>query len=77
MSVEAVHVRLEEHHRRLAELESTRPAVIANDVESLRRDINELTEEVRGLRRAWWSVSLTLAASMIGIAFTAYQLAGG
>ena len=73
MSVEAVRVRLDDHHRRLTELEQTKPAVIANDVEALRRDIAELAEEVRALRRVGWSI----AGSLLVVAVTAYQIAGG
>ena len=75
--IDAVTVRLEDHARRLHDLESARPAVVANEVANLHRDIGDLREEVRSLRRALYTVALTVAGGAITFAFTAFQLWGG
>lgn len=77
MSTEAVQVRLEEHHRRLTNLERTEPAVIATEVRELRSDLQELRDEVRANKRAQWALASAIVVGALSIAVTAIQIAGG
>lgn len=76
MSVEAVRVRLDEHHRRLTELEHTQPAVIATEVKELREDVRELRDKVAANTRAQWSLAVAIVVGAISLAFTALQVSG-
>lgn len=70
-------VRLEEHSRRLAELERTQPAVIAVEVRELREDVHELRDKVNANTRAQWALASALVAAALSLAFVALQIAGG
>jgi predicted component of type VI protein secretion system len=70
-------VRLDEHARRLRDLEETKPAVIANEVSALSRDFLELRDEMRALKRALYGLTISIASGAVIFAFTAFQIWGG
>lgn len=74
---DAIHVRLDEHARRLAELERTQPAVVASEVRGIQHDLEGLQDEMRALRRALYGVALSVAGGAVIFAFTAFQIWGG
>lgn len=76
MSVEAIGVRLEEHGRRIGEIERTQPAVTASQVRELGQDIIELREEMRALKRALYSLAISITGGAVLFAFTAFQIWG-
>jgi uncharacterized membrane protein len=90
MAADAVLVRLErvvttieDHARRLAWLESTNPAVVAQEVRELRADLadvrNELRdfrEELKANRKATYTVTLAVLGGAISFAFTAFTVWG-
>lgn len=74
---DAIHVRLDEHARRLGELERTQPAVVASEVRGIQHDLEDLRDEMRALRRALYGVALSVASGAVIFAFTAFQIWGG
>lgn len=74
---DAIHVRLDEHARRLGELERTQPAVVASEVRGIQHDLEDLRDEMRALRRALYGVALSVAGGAVIFAFTAFQIWGG
>ena len=77
LSAEAVQVRLEEHHRRLSELERTQPAVMASELREVRADIREINDKLTASTRAQWAVAMAIVVGSLSIAVTAIQIAGG
>lgn len=75
--IDAVQTRLEDHGRRLADLERTQPAVIAKEVDELGKDMLDLRDEMRALKRALYSVALSVMAAALIFAATANSLWGG
>ena len=76
MSVEAIQVRLDEHGRRLTDLERTQPAVLAAELRELRADLAEVREEQRATKRALYTVALSVTAAAVTFAFTVFQIWG-
>jgi hypothetical protein len=74
--LERVTATLEDHSRRLGEIERVQPAVVAAEVRELRTDVLELREEVRATKRALYTVALSVAGGAITFAFTAFQIWG-
>ena len=69
--------------RRVAELERTQPAVIANQVRALREDVHDLRDDIRELRddqkvsrRASYAAVLSVAVGIAVAAATAWQITG-
>lgn len=75
--IDAVQVALADHARRLADLERTQPAVIAAKVEELGKDVLELRDEMRALKRALYGLAFSIAGGAVLFAFTAFQIWGG
>lgn len=75
--MEAVRVRLDDHARRLSELEQNHPAVQAVELRELREDVRELRDEVKANKRAQWTLAAAIVAGAVTLAFTAVQIAGG
>jgi hypothetical protein len=71
---DAIHVRLDEHARRLAELERTQPAVVASQVQGIKEDLTEIREEIRSFKRAAYSLAISIAGGAVIVALTAWQL---
>jgi transposase-like protein len=76
VTADVFQVRLDEHHRRLSELERTQPAVLAAELRELRNDLAEVREEQRATKRALYTVALSVAAGAVTFAFTAFQIWG-
>ena len=87
MAQDAIHVRLDEISRRLAELERVEPAVVAGQVRELRRELAEFKDEVRedlkeakednkATRRSLYAVTISVMTAAIIFAFSAFQIAG-
>lgn len=70
-------VTLEDHDRRLLDLEHANPAVIAAEVRELRADNVELKAEMKAIKRALYTVALSVAGGALTFAFTAFQIWGG
>lgn len=68
---------LEDHARRLSELESAKPAVLANEIRQLREDLHEVRDELRQTKRGLYTVGLTVAGGLVTWALTLYQISGG
>jgi hypothetical protein len=81
VATDAVGIRVEDLSRRVLnieeELRSNRPAVLASQLGSLGKDVEELTSEMRGLRRAVIGFAITVAASAVGFALTVILVWGG
>lgn len=73
---EATQVRLDELYRRMADVERTQPAVIATRVEELGKDVIELRDEMRALKRALYGLAVSIAGGAVLFAFTAFSLWG-
>lgn len=71
---DAIHVRLDEHSRRLADLERTQPAVVANEVQGIKEDVRDIKDEIRSFKRAAYTLATTIAGGAVVVAFTAWQL---
>lgn len=67
---------VEDHTRRITELEATQPAVLAAEVRELRADVIETKNELKATKRALYTVALSVAGGAITFAFTAFQLWG-
>lgn len=74
---DGVNQQLSDHARRLADLERTQPAVIANKVEELGKDVLELRDEMKALKRALYGLAISIAGGSVIFAFTAFQIWGG
>lgn len=77
MTTDAIHVRLEEHSRRLSELERTQPAVIATEVRQLRDEFKDLSDKVTANTRAQWALAAAILVGALSVAVTASSIAGG
>ncbi len=77
MSAEAIQVRLDEHARRLSNLERTEPAVLAVEVRQLRDDVHDLREDLKANKRAQWALAVSILLGALSVAVTASQIAGG
>lgn len=81
MPVEALSARLDDAVRRIHNLEgdlrANPPAVAAVEIKALREDVGDLSNEVRGLRRAVIGFAITVAASAVGFALTVILVWGG
>jgi hypothetical protein len=77
VTVDAIQVRLEEHARRIAELERTQPAVTASHVADVQEDVRELKEEMKAQKRALYAVALSVASGAVIFAFSAFTVWGG
>ena len=67
---------IEEHARRLSELEDAKPQVLASEVRQIRQELHDLREDVKATKRALYTVALSVAGGAITFAFTAFQLWG-
>lgn len=76
MTADVLQVRLDDHARRITDLERTQPAVISAEVKELRADVQELRDEVRANKRAQWSLAVAILVGAITLAFTALQISG-
>ena len=74
--LERVATTVEDHARRLRELEAAQPAVLAAEVRELRADVLETKEELKATKRALYTVALSVAGGAITFAFTAFQIWG-
>jgi hypothetical protein len=75
--MEAMRARVEDHGRRLDALEASQPAVIAAQVQNLAKDVEDLRDEMRALKRALYGLAISIAGGSVLFAFTAFQLWGG
>jgi polyhydroxyalkanoate synthesis regulator phasin len=76
LTVEALRVRVEELGRRVTDLERTQPAVIERDVRELGREVAELHEEMRAVKRALYTLAFSITAGSLTVAFAAFQIWG-
>jgi hypothetical protein len=67
---------IEEHARRLSDLESARPAVLAAEVRELREDVRECREEIKQAKRAMWAVAIAFLTGTLTLALTLLQILG-
>ena len=85
--IDAVQIRLDDHHRRLTDLEQTRPAVIAQQMRDTRDDVNEIKKSIEKLDakiddragsmvKALYVAAVSFAASTVGLSLTAYLIWG-
>jgi hypothetical protein len=72
-----VGLRLQNLERRLDHLYDLKPDVIAAKVADLHDDITDLSDELKGVRRALWGFGLSVAGGAILFAFTALQVWSG
>lgn len=81
MTADAIAVRVENLDRRVDNLEQelrlNRPVLLAQQINSLDKDVEQLSSEVRGLRRAVIGFAITVAASAVGFALTVILVWGG
>lgn len=75
--IDGVQARLEDHGRRLTDLERTQPAVTASEVKALAQDVHDLRDEMRALKRALYGLAFSIAGGAVLFAFTAFQIWGG
>ena len=62
--------------RRVGRLEDFEPAVLRQQILDLEKDLNEVRDELRGVRRAFWGFALSVAGSALVFAFTVVQVWG-
>ncbi|RDI73322.1 hypothetical protein Gocc_2922 [Gaiella occulta] len=60
--------------RRVDDLEAMQPAVLIERVANLSGDVHDLALDVKGLRRALYTVALAVSLSAIAFAFTVFEL---
>lgn len=81
MGVDGIAIRVDDLGRRVGniedELRSNRPVLLAQQIASIEKDVQELSSEVRGLRRAVIGFAITVAASAVGFALTVILVWGG
>lgn len=81
MPLESISVRVQDLARRVhdveIELRTNRPAVLASELGAIAKDVVELKDEVRGLRKAVIGFAITVAASAVGFAITVVLVWGG
>lgn len=81
MPVEALTQRVDDLARRVneinADLRANSPAVLAARLDAIAKDVEDLTGEVRGLRKAVIGFAITVAASAVGFAITVVLVWGG
>jgi hypothetical protein len=81
LSVDTLGVKVDDLGRRVSrvehELDNNRPVVLAKGIQEIEKDVQGLSGEVRGLRRAVIAFALTVAASAIGFAITVLTVWGG
>lgn len=72
----AIDWRIEALERRLDRIDALKPEVMARDLEELAEQMSQVVEELRGVRKALITFGLTIAASSVVFAFTAFQIWG-
>lgn len=71
-----VHEKIRQLERRVGRLENFEPAVLRQQIVDLAKDLEEVRDELRGVRRAFWGFALSVAASALVFAFTVIQVWG-
>lgn len=78
---DALTIRVDDLARRVheteSELRSNRPVLLAEQIRQLESDVQILSGEVRGLRRAVIGFAFTVAASAVAFAVTVILVWGG
>lgn len=64
--------RYEEIARRLGDIESTKPLVLAERLSTLHESVRLLSDEVRTMKRAFYTFALSITASAVLFALTIF-----
>lgn len=77
MAVDALAQSVHDLGRRVGRIEDAAPAVLASQLHDLKKDVAELADDVKGLRRILIGFAITVAASATGFAITVLLVWGG
>jgi len=62
--------------RRVEAIERLRPDVLADRIDNHAKELNEIRDEIQGLRRALYTFALSIAGGALAVVWTATQVIG-
>lgn len=62
--------------RRVEQIERLRPDVLADRIDNHAKELNEIRDEIQGLRRALYTFALSIAGGALAVVWTATQVIG-
>jgi len=62
--------------RRVEHIERLRPDVLADRIDNHAKELNEIRDEIQGLRRALYTFALSIAGGALAVVWTATQVIG-